>query len=131
MLVRLAAAVLDHAEEPHTRREEHLLEDLVVVGDDLRGGGPLVEAGVRARLVDALVAEPSRGHAVGRRRLVESDERIRVEPVTAGSEAPVNEQHLSVLVQGHQRIDEGHARRAGADDQVVDLHVSHIAPSRS
>ena len=129
MLAGLAAAVLDVAEEPHPRREEDLLEHLVVVGDDLRGGGPLVEAGVRARLVDALVAQPTRGHAIGRRRLVESDEGVGVEPVAPGSVSPVDEQHLGLCVRGHQGIDEGHARRAGAHHQVVDLDLSHTASS--
>ena len=48
--------------------------------------------------------------------------------MAAGPVPPVDEQHLGVPVLGHQGVDERHARRAGAHDQVVDLDLCHAAP---
>ena len=112
MLAAFLADVVGHPEEPDAaRREQDVLEDLVEVGDDLRRRRPLVEAGVRTVLDQAVLAERARGHAVGRRRLVEPDERVGVEPVPAGPVAPVDQQHVDVRVLGDQRVDERHPRR--------------------
>ena len=67
---------------------------------------------------------PERGRidAVVPRRLVELHERVRVEPVAAGSMTPLDHHHVGVAVLD-QRVDEGHPERAGADDEVVGLEV--------
>ena len=50
---------------------------------DLLAGRPLVEPGVLAGVVDAVLAERQRVDPVVRGRDVQADERVRVEPVTA------------------------------------------------
>lgn len=58
VLRTVAAEVVVHAEEAHLpRRDQVLVQDAPVVVADRRGGRPLVEAGVGARVVDAVVAE--------------------------------------------------------------------------
>ena len=46
------------------------------------------------------------------------DERIRVDPVPADGVAAVDDRDLGVRL-GDQRVGEGEAGRAGADDEVV------------
>jgi hypothetical protein len=95
--VAVPAAVLAHAEERHpSRRQQLLVEHARVVVADLGGTRTLVEAGVRPVLVDAVVPERPRLDAVVRRGLVEADERIRVQPVTARPVTPVDEHDLGV-----------------------------------
>jgi len=91
------ADVVGHAEEPDpTRRQEMLLEDPGEVVADLRRGGPVVEAGVRADLVDRVGPEDARGDALERGGLVEADERVGIVPVAPRAVTPVDHHHVGV-----------------------------------
>ena len=61
-------------------------------------------------LVDAVGPQDARVHAVVRRRLVQPDERVRVEPVTTRAMAAVDEDDLGVRM-AQQRVHERHSRR--------------------
>ena len=100
------------------------MQDVVVVGLDLRLPGPFLQPGLRAALLHGAGAEHRRRDAVEHRRLVELDERIGVLPVAAGRVATVDERdvHVGVIDQG---VGERHAHRAGADDEVVGLERVH------
>ena len=127
--VTVLPLVLRHGHEPDpARRHELLLEDAVVVVADLRCRGPLIEAGVGAGLVDAVGAQDARVHAVVRRRLVQPDERVRVEPVTARAMPAVDEDDLGVRI-GQQRVDERHPRCPRPDDEIISLQLVHTGPS--
>ena len=117
--------VLAPAEERDAARaDEAAMQDVVVVGLDLRPPGPLLEPRLRAALLDGAGPEHGRRDAVEHRRLVQLDERIGVLPVPAGRVATVDERdvHVGVI---DQRVGEGHAHRAGAHDEVVGLQRSH------
>ena len=123
--VAVPAPVVAHAEEADAAgRQQVLVEDAGVVVADLGRARPLVEAGVRPRLVDAVAPERPRLDAVVRRRLVEAHERIGVQPVAAGPVAPVDEHDLGTRV-GEQRVRERHPRRTRSDDEVVGLDLPH------
>ena len=123
--VPVFAAVLAHAEELHPAgRKQVLVEHARVVVADLGRTRTLVEAGVRPVLVDAIVSERSRLDAVVRRRLVEANERIGVQPVAARPVKPVDQHDLGVRVRD-QRVGEGHPRRTRTDNEVVGLDFPH------
>ena len=100
------------------------MQDVVVVGLDLRPTGPFLEARLRAALLHGAATEHGRRDAVEHRRLVELDERIRVLPVPAGRVATVDERDVDVGVID-QGVGERHAHGARAHDQVVGLQRSH------
>src|SRR5207244_13299058 len=90
-------AVIAHREEPHAaRREEDLFEHVGVITADLGRGRTLVETLVRARLVDSISAQRSGRDAVVRRRLVQSDEWIGVQPVAARTMSPIDDDDVAV-----------------------------------
>ncbi len=70
-----------------------------VVGADLRLAGPLVQGPPRARALNAAAAEQRRRDPVERGGLVQADEGIGVEPVSADTVAPVDEgyPHIGVV----------------------------------
>lgn len=88
---------------------------------------PLVVAGVLAVLVNAVSPERKRVHAVVRRRRVQADKRIRVQPMATRSLPAVDHGHLDVLRLGHERVGEGEATRPAAHDQIVGLQ-HHATP---
>ena len=119
MLASIVGEVVAHAEEANlARRQEMLLEHALEVVADLPRGRPLVEAGVRADLVDRVGAEAARVHAVERRRLVQAHERVGVVPVAARTVAPVDHHHVGVGV-GDQRIGERHPGRARSSPALI------------
>ena len=89
-------------------------------GSVATGASTLVEAGVASAGLDPVLPERGRVHAVVHRRLVQLHERIGVEPVTAGPVPPIDHHDVGVGVLD-QRVDEPHAERARADDEVVGL----------
>ena len=99
---------------------EASMQDVVVVALDLRAAGALLETRLRAPLLHGTGPEHRRCDAVEHRRLVQLDERVGVLPVPAGRVAAVDERdvHVGVVDEG---VREGHAHRAGADDEVVGL----------
>ena len=111
-------ADLPRPREPRGREGEVLA--------DLLARRPLVVPRVLADLVDPVLTERQRVHPVVRRRAVQTDERIRVEPVAARGMPAVDQRHLDVGLR-HQRVDEREAARAGSDDQIIggDEHGSH------
>ena len=126
--VAVLSPILRHGHEPDpARRHELFLEDAVVVVADLRCRGALIEARIGAGLVDAVRPQDARVHAVVRRRLVQPDERVRVEPVTAGAMPPVDEHDLGVRI-AQQRVHERHPRRPRPDDEVIGLQLVHAGP---
>ena len=121
------AEVVAHREEPDpTRREQSVAHDLVVVAADLRAAGALVEAGFAPVGLDAILPEHRRVDAVGRGRLVELHERIRVEPVTAGAMPSIDHDDIGVGV-FDQAVDERDAHRPGTHDEVVGRHLAVLA----
>ena len=124
-VARIEPQVVAHGEELHLPRSKQVLaHHLVVVVADLRRRGTFIEARVEARVVDRIVAQDPRVHAVVGRGLMESHERIRIVPVAAGTITSIDHHHLGRGV-GDQRVGERHARRARADHQVVGLDLSH------
>ena len=101
--------------------DEAAMQDVVVVGVDLRLTGPFLEAGLRAGLLHRAGSEHGRRDAVEHRRLMQLHERIGVLPVPSGDVATVDERdvHVGMI---DQRVGERHAHRPGADDEVVGLH---------
>ena len=92
--------------------------------EDLIARRPLVVPGVLADLVDAILAERQRVHAVVGGRSVQANERIRIQPMTSGSVSTVDHRHLNIRL-GHQRIGEGKAARTSPYNQIIgtDEHV--------
>ena len=91
------ADVVGHAEEAHpARRQQVLVEHLLEVLADLRAGRALVEAGVRAGLVDRVGPRTLRVHAVERRGLVQAHERVGVVPVASRGVPTVHHHHVGV-----------------------------------
>ena len=130
MAVRIAAAIIRHRKETHASRgNEVFLEHTVVVVTDLRGRGPLVEAGVWTGIVDTIVAKHTRVDSVVRRRLVETYERIGIKPVTTRTMPSVNHDHVDVRL-GDQRVDERHPSGTGAHNEVVGLDQAHPSSLR-
>ena len=97
-----------------------MAHDLVVVPADLGAAGPLGESDVRAVGLEPVVTERGGVDAVVPRRLVELDERVRVEPVPTGSMTALDDHHVGVAV-FEQGVDERHPHRAGTDDEMVGL----------
>ena len=117
--------VLAPAEERDpARADEAAIQDVVVVRADLRLTGPLLEPRLRAALLHRAAPEHGRRDAVEHRRLVQLDERVRVEPMPAGRVPAVDQRdvHIGVI---DQRVGERHAHRARADDEIVGLQRSH------
>ena len=111
-----------------TGGQQLVAHDLVVVAHDLMAGRQLVETFVRARRVDGvLVAQRAGVHAVVRRRLVQSYERIHRVPVTARLVVLVHEDDASAFGLGQQCVHERHAHGARPDDEVVSFDV-HRGP---
>ncbi len=89
--------VVAHPEKAQPPRwNEVVVEQAVEIGADLRARCPLVETRIRAGRVDAIVAERSRVHPVGRGRPVKPNERIGIQPVAAWSMTPIHNNHLGV-----------------------------------
>ena len=118
---RAVDAVLAAAAEAHpARADQTAVQDVVVVGLDLRPAGPFLEPRLRPDLLHLTVAEEGRRDAVELRGLVQLHERIGVVPVTAGGVATVDEGDVDVGVID-QGVGERHAHGAGTDDEVVGL----------
>ena len=77
-----------------------------------------MQPGLRSVLLHAAAAEQRRRDAVERRRLVQADEGIGVEPVPADAVPAVDDRHAHVGVVD-QRIRERHARGAGPHHEIV------------
>ena len=60
---------------------------------------------------------------------METHERIDIEPVTARTMPPVNDNHVDVRL-GDQRIDERHPSSTGAHNEVVGLDQAHPSSLR-
>jgi hypothetical protein len=86
--------------------------------EDLVAGRSLVVAGVLAGLVDAVLAQRQRVHAVVGGGGVQANERIRVPPMTPRGLSAVDQRDLHVGL-GQQRVGEGEAGCARPYDQVV------------
>ena len=121
--VGVLPAVVVQAEETHAAgRKELLVKYPAEVVADLVDVGALIETRVGSRLVDSVVAKPPGADPIDRRRLVEPDERIRVEPVSARPVPPVHEHHPRVR-SGEQGIRERHGRRSAAHHQIVGVDL--------
>ena len=107
------------------------VQDVVVVIDDLLPLRPLLEASLWPLGLHRARAEHGRGHAVKQRRLMELHERIGVEPVAARRFTTIDQRDMYVVGVIDQRVDERHAHRSGADNEVVGLrslwrHATHV-----
>jgi hypothetical protein len=124
---RAVRAVFATAEEGHAPGlEEALVEDAVVVRADLGDARTFLEARLRPGRLDRTGSEDGRRDAVEQGRLVQLDERVRVEPVPAGRVAAIDERDVHVCVID-ERIGERHAHGSGADDEIVGFERSHHA----
>ena len=99
-----------------------MTHDLVVVAADLGAARALEEARVHAVGLDSVPPERGRVDAVVRRRLVQLHERVGVEPVAAGTMAPLDDDDVGVAV-AKEFVDERHPERTGSDDEIVSLEV--------
>ena len=108
------------------RADETAIQDVVVVGEDLRLPGPLLEPRLRAAPLHRTAAEARRRDAVEQRRLMQLDERIRVQPVPAGRVATVDERDVDVGMVD-ERVGERHAHRACTHDEVVRVQRSQAS----
>ena len=88
------------------------------MAEHLVAGGELVEAGVGADLLDAIRPERRGVQPVEARRLMQTDERIGVVPMTAGTVMAIDHHDRGVGL-GEHRVGERHPRRAGTHDEVV------------
>ena len=116
--------VVAHREEAHSaRRQQAVTHDLVVVTADLRSACSLVEAGIPPVELDPVRTERGRVHAVVRRRLMQLNEGIRLEPVTTRPMPTIDHHDVGIGV-FDEGVDEPHSQRTRADDEVVglDLH---------
>jgi hypothetical protein len=108
-------------------------QDVAVVGADLGDSRPLVQAGLGPVLLHPATAQQRRRDTVEGRSLVQADEGICLEPVTAHAVAAIDHRHphLSVV---DQRIGERHAGGAGTHHEIVNFHAarhgSYRAPRR-
>ena len=110
---------LAHREEAHaSRRQEPLPHHEVEVAEHLVAGGELVEAGVGTDLLDATRAERRGADSVEARGLMQTDERIGVVPMSAGTIVAIDHDDRGVGL-GEHRVGERHPRRAGPHDEVV------------
>ena len=127
------ADVLAVGEELDLARLQHPVEHPGVVGADLRLGGPLLQALLRSALLQLAAAEQGRCHAVEGRGLVQADEGVGLEPVTADAVATVDQRHAYVGVVG-QGVRECHPHGAGSHHEVVGFdgarHGSTVAGPR-
>ncbi len=111
LTVAPAAQVLVAGEHAAPARPCQPLGCLGEVLGYLAASGPLVVTGILADLVDTVLAERQRVHAVERRGGVQANERIRIDPVTPRMRPAVDHGHLDVRL-GHQCVGEGKAARA-------------------
>ena len=122
---RAVGPILAPAEKRDAARtDETTVQDVVVVRVDLRLASPFLQARFGAGELPRAVAEDRRRDAVEHRRLMELDERIRVEPVAACRVPTIDQRDVHVGVVD-QRVREGHAHRAGADDEVLGFQCAH------
>jgi len=118
-----ASQVVGHREEANAaRRQEAMAHDLVEVAADLGPAGALVEVDAPVVGLDPAVSQRGRADPVVARRLVELHERVRVQPMTARSMAPLDHHDIGITVLDHA-VDERHPERAGTDDEVVRLEL--------
>lgn len=94
LTVRAAPEVLVPADPACPRQPCGRLGEVLA---HLLAGGPLVEAGVLAGVVDAILAERQRVHPVAGRRGVQTDERVRVEPATSPRATPAPGTFVSIV----------------------------------
>ena len=104
----------------HTARCTHAFEHAGVILGDFRRTRPFVKPAFGSVGPNPAAAEKRRSHAVERRCLMKSHEPVCVEPMTAGAMAAIENRHRRVR-RGGERVDEGHAHRAGPDHEVVDV----------
>jgi hypothetical protein len=129
MLATIDPDVFAHAEEAHpARRQQRLVEHAAEVIANLAGARTRVQPGVRTRRVDHVGPEPAGVHAVERRGLMESNERVGVVPMSARAVAPIDHHDIGVGV-GDQLVGERHAGCAGTDHEVVRL--DHRQPTQT
>ena len=112
------------------RRRQALCRGSEVLAD-LLAWRPLVEAGVLACVVDAVLPQRQRVDPVVRRRDVQADEGIRVDPVAADGMPTVDQRHLGVGFR-HERVGEREPARARADDEIVGagVHPQRLSDGR-
>src|SRR5579862_1155231 len=87
----------------------------------LAPGGTLIEPGVLPDLVDAVLAEWERVHAVVRGGRVQAHERICMQPMTARGLLAVDDDHVDIGL-GYEHVGERKPARPGPHDQVVGVH---------
>jgi hypothetical protein len=121
------AQVLVTGEHPHLARLCEPRRRLRKVFADLSSGRPLVEPGVLTVGLDPIATERQRVHAVIGRRGVQTNERIRILPVTSGSLAAVDRGHLHIRL-SHQCVDERQGARARSYDQIIRAQQHVPAP---
>jgi len=123
------AAVVAHRVEVHPARgQQDLVEHLPVITADLGCACALVIAGVGADAIDGIGTERTGIDTIGRRGLVQPDERVGIVPVPARAMARIDQHDIGAAV-SKQRIREGHAGGARADDQVVGVYRVQASPS--
>ncbi len=111
--------ILTHREVRHpSGRQEFLLHDAVEVRTNITAGCQLVQSLIPPDPVDGAGFEPARVHAVVRRRLMQTHERIGARPVPTGLVPPIDDHQVGVAF-GHHAVSEGHTHGARPDDQVV------------
>src|ERR1700690_3975635 len=87
---------------------------------DLLAARPLVEPGILTCLIDAILAERQRIHAVVGGGGVQTDEWIGIHPMTPGCLSRVDHRHLNVRL-GHQRVSEGKTPCARPYNQIIGI----------
>ena len=110
--------VLVAGEDPDLPYRREPPGDLGEVLADVLSRRPFVVPGVLPRLIDAVVAECQRVHAVVRRRGVQADEGIGVQPMPSRRYPPVDHHHLDVRL-CRQRVGEGEPAGTGPYDQII------------
>ena len=120
LTVEPALREIAHAPARQKVVAHHGLEVLL----DFRAARKFPEAGVEATRVDAIAAELRGGDAVEGRGLMQGHERVGVVPVASRGAVSVDH-HDVVFAFIDERIGEGHADTARADDQVVGLDLFH------
>jgi hypothetical protein len=116
--------VVIHWEEPDPPRRLHALEHLDEIITDFTRGSPLIKAGVLTPLIDAVIAQDSRVHAIEGRGLVQSNERIGVVPMPPGTVASVNQNDVTVRCL-KKDVGKGQPGCSCSDDQVIGLQSCH------
>ena len=127
---RAVADVFAVGEELDASRLHHLVEHPRVVDADLRLGGPLLQALLGPALLQLPPAEQGRRNAIEGGGLMQSDEGVRLEPVSADAVPTVDQRHPNPGVVG-QCVGEGHSHCTGTHHEVVGLdrrrHASTVA----